>query len=463
MNRTGLSVLVLALLCLGAMARGQVTPPSAVRAVQCASVETPEQAADVVARLEGLGFGPVWTHRDENSKWIRVLVGRCERLPDAVLLKHELRAHGFADAYERAFRHLVEGDFETQAWGPGDSLFRLEARPTGEKATIKQSGREEWQPEIAVETFELFRTLDGRSDPASFEAAESLATVLDDADPLKGWMLVRANRAKVQRDLRAAPSIEAFHAVARGDVAAPPEFRLEACWLAADSWHYYYFKPLQAYRAYKEILEHYGDDPGVAARARVEIAACLLELARSEASYFNEVRRACEQIFVHVPREYTRAHAVADLMYGESWYHEGKKELAIEHLRDFVKRHPGRLREQSFAIWMAAHAASELDRFQEAGDLLEPLFALDLRDVRERFYWQGEMWELQEGAARVMAYYRRRAGDMAAHDYYLGIAEGFRDPKEAGPGRGMAGPESFDRAFPHDFYEVLTPRGTESD
>jgi hypothetical protein len=98
MNRTGLSVLVLALLCLGAMARGQVTPPSAVRGVQCASVVTPEQVADVVARLEGLGFGPVWTHRDENSKWIRVLVGRCERLPDAILLKHELRAHGFADA-----------------------------------------------------------------------------------------------------------------------------------------------------------------------------------------------------------------------------------------------------------------------------------------------------------------------------------------------------------------------------
>ncbi|MBX3729650.1 MAG: SPOR domain-containing protein, partial [Candidatus Sumerlaeia bacterium] len=456
MNRTGLSVLVLVLLCLGAMARGQVTPPSAVRAVQCASVETPEQAADVVARLEGLGFGPVWTHRDENSKWIRVLVGRCERLPDAVLLKHELRAHGFADAYERAFRHLVEGDFETQAWGPGDSLFRLEARP-GEKGTIKQSGREEWQPEIAVETFELFRTLDGRSDPASFEAAESLATVLDDADPLKGWMLVRANRAKVQRDLRAAPSIEAFHAVARGDVAAPPEFRLEACWLAADSWHYYYFKPLQAYRAYKEILEHYGDDPGVAARARVEIAACLLELARSEASYFNEVRRACEQIFAHVPREYTRAHAVADLMYGESWYHEGKKEQAIEHLREFVTRHPGRLREQSMAMWMAAKAAGELGLYEEACELLDPLFTVSLEQSDERFYWQGRPWRLQENTAKWMARYRGRLGDTDGYNQYRDLSDALRLLREqvddAEGGSAVHANDELDVAFPHSLYE----------
>ncbi|MBX3730587.1 MAG: SPOR domain-containing protein [Candidatus Sumerlaeia bacterium] len=125
---------ILVFLALTTSLPAQVPAPRAVRAVQVAAAESEEEARGVVDRAfaaafsvaqramanrpadGAAGFGPVWTR--EEGGFVKVLVGRCERLPDAVLLKQALRRHGFLDAFERAFPDLVTGDFETEAWTP---------------------------------------------------------------------------------------------------------------------------------------------------------------------------------------------------------------------------------------------------------------------------------------------------------------------------------------------------------
>lgn len=96
-------------------------PPPAVRAVQLAAAPSADEAESVVEAAQAAGFSPVWLRED--GVYTRVLAGRCERLPDAILLKQSLRRHGFPDAFEKAFPGLAPGDFETEMTAPDPPMI----------------------------------------------------------------------------------------------------------------------------------------------------------------------------------------------------------------------------------------------------------------------------------------------------------------------------------------------------
>lgn len=180
-----------------------------------------------------------------------------------------------------------------------------------------------------VDTGNVAAALRSNDDAAIHEAATLLRESIPDDDPAKGWVLKETGKRLVEAGGKAAPALPDFLKVAKGEVAATLEDRREAQLLAADSVHYFYFKPIRGHHAYQEIIDQWGSDPAVKARCMVEIAACLLELARSEAATFDEVRRYCVKVRREVAPEFARAHAVADLIYCESLMYAGREEAAL--------------------------------------------------------------------------------------------------------------------------------------
>ena len=205
--------------------------------------------------------------------------------------------------------------------------------------------------------------------------------------------------------------------VAKQEVAATEKELVEARFMLADSWHYYWFAPLKGYRAYKEILAAHGDDPGVVARCRVEMAACLLEMARMPdapwKASFEDVRRECQRILEEVPADYDRARATADLIYCETFLYEVPPRYAesLKAFEGFDERHPGRIREISMANNMRAECNAELKNWPAAKQWWERTLAMDLSDPSECFYWKGERWNLKENAAKWLCHYAKSFSD----------------------------------------------------
>jgi tetratricopeptide (TPR) repeat protein len=297
---------------------------------------------------------------------------------------------------------------------------------------------------------ELEEALRGGTDAEAIAAARRLVAALPADDPLRGRLAVRTARAMIQNTRRTQEAMPLLLAVARGEVAATDEDRREARWLAADALHYFDFKPLEAYAAYDEILDREGrTDPAVRARALVEVAACLLELAQMQQAYYNEVRRVCDQVRETVPPQYTRAHAVADLLHGESYLHEGDKEAALAALRGFAERHPGRARETAMANHVQGWLLAETGRWQEAVVFFERNLELPLDDPSESFYWRGERWNMRRLSAKWLLHYAGRFGDAERQRAYAEYVD--QGLHEAGVAE--VDPRAFDTAFPHSFYE----------
>lgn len=293
------------------LAMAQVPPPAAERSVQCGSFATQAEADVCKTRLAALGYGPVW--QVEESSRIRVQVGRCERLVDAIILNDSLKKNGFPDAFTRAFKNTEGREFSTIVQKPKAPLLNLDAPPQFVLATGLSdfSGRQELAALLSAAG-------EDRDDARVIAEGTVLISTLADSDPAKGRAMNEVAHSMVRLEKKALPALPYMLKVARGEVAATEADRREACWMAADSWHYYVPDRLKAYQAYCEILDKWGEEPGIRVRAKVEIAASLLEFARSGKGYYNEVRRACRQITELEPPEYRRAHAVADLMFCES-------------------------------------------------------------------------------------------------------------------------------------------------
>ncbi len=418
----------------------EVPPPSALRAVQCGALSTATEADTLERRLEAAGFGPIWRSNDED--YVRIYVGRLDRYPDTHLLKNDLRDAGFRDAFEKAFPNTSGAEFSGQFRTPQPRLLFRD--PTSQKPFYSPASL--LPPEQDPELADLARAL-RTGDPGSFTAARSKLNRLEDRDPLKGWLMVQLSRGLVLRDFSAEEAFPMLLEVARGEVAATAEDQLEARWLAADSFHYFETNSLKAYEAYNEILREHGSDEGVRARAMTEIAACLLELAQSEKSYYNEVRRAARQLMESVSPEYERAHAVADLLYCESWLYEEDLEQALSEFAGFETRHPNRLREIAMANQMRGWMLAELERWEEAVPWFERNLEIDL-PPEESFYWKGERWNLKRLASKWLMHYAGRFEDRERQKRYAEYVDNARYDDGVAPL-----PADFDSAFPHEFYE----------
>jgi tetratricopeptide (TPR) repeat protein len=231
----------------------------------------------------------------------------------------------------------------------------------------------------------------------------AILETMPDSDINKGPLMVASARRFVQAEGKALPVIDKFLQVARGAVSAPPSDQLEARWLVADSWHYYYFKPLKARKAYQEIITLHGTDAKVRARAMTEIVASMLELARSQQATFDEVRRACQELHSTVPLAYDRAHAVADLINAETYFYDGKFEDAITRFEALIAVYPQRPRETAMAHLYLAEAAYKADNWTLAKQHYEAVLGYDFSDPEGELLLAGRALEPQEARRRQSA------------------------------------------------------------
>lgn len=277
----------------------------------------------------------------------------------------------------------------------------------------------------------------------------------------KSWAHLELGKAVVKRDAVAlqyplseakdrgetllieSQALPSFLRVARCEVPAPAEDQLSARWLAADTYHEVLSDRMSAYRSYKEILQAHGSDPAVRARAQVEIAACLMELARSKGAYYNEVRRACEQLKEQVPASFVRAHAVADLMIAESYYFERDYDKAVSAANGFDSKYPRRKREIAACDLMLGKIAVIKGDEENAAK-----YFLKVMDARlpenENFFWAGKDFNIGLHAAGALA-------GMADQKGLNDLRDRAREYIRTQSYKEREGP-AFDRFYHHDYY-----------
>ncbi len=433
---------------------GVVIPePEAMRSVECGRVATQPEATTLITQLIAAGYGPVWQRTREHGS-IQVLVGKCEYLADAIWLRNSLRRTAIRTP-PSAPSGILKGSELAETQVPDDGLLYPKVPiipPRGSRVGQSIEGTSLLPSPSAPTSQDAATSMtllnaavaEGRCEQPRFGFPSStIPTTTSTRAPDGGQCApVRAGGGK------ALPVIDKFLQVARGAVSAPPSDQLEARWLVADSWHYYYFKPLKARKAYQEIITLHGTDAKVRARAMTEIVASMLELARSQQATFDEVRRACQELHSTVPLAYDRAHAVADLINAETYFYDGKFEDAITRFEALITAYPERPRETAMAHLYLAEAAYRADNWTLAKQHYEAVLAYDFSDPNECFYWMGERWNLKKRAADNLLFKAKEQGDTetaATYETYIQDESYLAGTPSDNP--------AFDKAYPHCFYE----------
>jgi tetratricopeptide (TPR) repeat protein len=424
----------------------QVVVPDAqiLYSVCVGSFSDVSESTQVANNLTTLGYTPVWQRQGEDSR-TQVLVGCCDYMPDAVLLCNSIREKGYSDVWKIYIPPTEWSESVPSIPGlviPDEPL--LVPSSTTYPSTFQVVDLSV-QPALAA-----FNTaLIAGDDTQVIAEGRAVLETLDKSDAARGRVELELGKAVVREGGKAAPAMDHFLAVARGEVAANADDQMRARLCAADSWHYYYFKPVKARQAYAEIIAAHGSDVSIKSRCMVETLACLLESARSEAATFDEVRRYTAQIHLDVPAEYEKTHAVADLIAGESLFYEGKYDEAITALEGVRADYPNRIRERSMASMFLGEIYFRLKKWDLCQHYYNDVIAADFSDPEENFYWAGEKWNLPKRAAQKIADYAQEFLDTDTRESYLSKIENgdYDEPAQA------TEQTTIDTAFPHGFYE----------
>jgi hypothetical protein len=421
--------LMLVLLLTAGQLNAQVTPPAAIRATQVDAyrVDVDESGngranrAVIEQQLAALGYSPVWekvVDEGEKGTWSYLLVGKHENLPDTTLTKIALRNDGFSDAYERAFPNTEGEEFETTVTRNRER--RLVGRGLSFAAMREDLTQEESEVIAGLEKGDLERV--------DLARAKSHLARRPDRDAVGSRIARLANQADIamlSRDGVRFPITRASHPdvyagieetqireltrISMGAVPATKRDRIEAAFSVAQLYQEYLKNSLRAYDFYNEILDEYRDDEAVQVRASVLKAAVLLELARSDAAYFNEVKRACEKVLHRFPDEYVNAKAVADLMRSEAHFFDGDFEKAENLLGTFRERYPDSPREIITANYFAAYAAVGLKKKEAAVDYLARNLSVEV-PADEAMRWVGVPVDMQSHSILRMSQYMTELG-----------------------------------------------------
>jgi len=399
--------LVIFLLLLGSSSfGGEVIPPAAVRAVSVHAYELRNESNEIEAQkrkqikedLSVRGYSPVWEKVVDEGKlgvWSYLLVGKHENLPDTKITKIWLRKDGYPDAYEMAFRNTEKTEFVTNVKIP-------RAR------RLVESGSNKNQLSISniPEKYLSLATSLKAQDVTVLDKAREMISAMDENDPLRAHLILLCCQTEMvdhtyftqfpiykKTDEVLYSNIEqkqiaSLTSIANGTLMATRRDQAEAAFTVAQIYHEYAINKLRAYDFINEILAEYTDDESIQIRANVMKAALLLELARSDTAYFNEVRRQCSIILNNFPDGYTNAKSVADLMYWESYLFEGKPEIGMEKLATFAKRYPNCPREIIAANYQAALCAERLEKYDLALEYLLRNFEINIPE-NKMMRWAG--------------------------------------------------------------------------
>lgn len=441
-----------------ALAWAEVPLPEKVYRIEIGSFDKRINADLTADRLVEQGLGPVlqWNEDDLYT----VYLGLFDTNSEAWFYLRYMKDFGFLETSVASFANegnvsifdpVLSGDFE---WLLVPETMGFSPLSVSKHELLNDADAGSFLAALALKDRELI-----------ISSGSRLVKSLDDSRPLKATVMIEVARALVQKEKESAPALPYLLKVSCGKVAAGKEDLIEARFMVADSWHYYWFAPLKAFRAYKEILAAHGKKDQVRTRCLVEMTACLLEIARMPNAEwvcsFEDVRRYAMRVKEEVPAEFVRAHAVAELMYAETYMYEHQvypkkyplKEAyghSLALLDGFEERHPGRMREISMVNHMRGFLSFHLDRWEDCQEYFYRNMTTDLSNPRECFYWKGDRWNLAELGAKLLKDYAKEREDKIVEEEM----NSFLDQKlfltnAPGPVTEV----DFDFAFPHQFYE----------
>jgi len=433
----------------------EISDAEKIYSIQCGVFETQLDADICEQRIETQGFSPVWQPQTENG--FAINFGKFDTNSEAWGISQQMKDFGIIETDIVSFDN-TEGLKKSTYQSPHNRLLRVDTP--------------QFVPDI-VET-----RLSNRPDAANFrsalelkdreliiQAGVSLIERLPDSDKMKGEAMVEVGRAIVQKDLESAPALPYLLKVARCEVASDIDTCIEANFMVADSYHYYWFAPLKAFRAYTEILEQYGDREHVKARCLVEMAACMLELARMPDrewhAEYADVRRYCERVFEEVPAKFERAHATATLMYAESFMYDATDAMrgndhnierrneylqkSLDAFKDFESKFPNRAREQSMVNHLRGYLYARLGDWENSKASYKKNIDNPITDSKELFIWKGEPWDMKYRSAKRLAYFAEKFDDIETKETFNAMKTQIESQSEKEI-------TDFDFAFPHAIY-----------
>ncbi len=300
-----------------------------------------QELADV---LQSEGFSPVVV-RPRGESWA-VQVGPTPFRLEALSFRQVLRDGGHAEAF------IVPQSTAQQEGAAGQRPFpRLQA-PSGYRTNIRLRSDAGSGSAVAVEQcLDNFRALPTGE---SYASIESLAALLDNDDPWKGRLLVRASRLAMVFKTDPAPPYDWLKRVASGQVACFEEDAQDALWFYGRIQQYHQNRKVEAFCIYQDAYRLWPEDSDFLARVSVQLAAITLELAHAQKTTYDEARSFAERL---IPFASGREAAVLDLMAGESAFFDGNYFDAVKHLEGFEDRHPDSRREVLMAHYFRGRAA----------------------------------------------------------------------------------------------------------
>lgn len=373
-----------------------VHPARELYAVQLAAFPTEQQAKTFSGEAVARGWAPVVVKRSESDTGLpyKVQFGRFDTQADAEWWKLGLRKRDYNDAFI-----VSELNWKRAAAlptsGPMVQNFRKIAMFTPGQLTLN--------------------LIKAKAGPDQ----EGLEFLLSEKPER-----LNANSTATQR------LMSHLRPVADGQL---PASKIDACRARlgiANAEHYARFRLLTSYQAYGEALEL--AEPGSAEEAEclLQRAAVLKELSDAKKCTKDSARRACLIVLEKVSTTNERAHAVATLMFAETFVDQGAFDLALPHLFSIAQKWPNRRREIAAAQVYAGIACAKLRRYQEAKDLLQKVMDMNLTPA-DCFMWNGKYNLTNYDAAKWLAHVCERMGQQSLSNQWkqevLAIEEQYGD------------------------------------
>jgi len=389
---------------------GAVEAPSHFYRVQVGA----EDLETLKAQLESEGWSPLSLEEERGES--RLFVGEFEYCVDAVIC-----ASHFVQSYRAPAVVVSATNVEgaTSFAGVKGALPRIFHQPERHMGEVPNLALPEEDPLVAN-----LQTLQESSDKEAYrQDLVGAINVLEATDVRKGFALTRKGILDLL-DRNFEDSLQSLRQVANGEVVATRVDRIKAmrrvAWILHQQWD-----RLKAYQAYREMGAFTGSDL-MRATAAVECAGLLMELARHHGiGDLSECRRECQKALEIADEEdpdFRQLRATAELMFMETFYYEGRNEVAAGLADSFVLKYPDRSRELPMALLFQACAYKKLGNYEKAkAALLQVLKTEWSKELQESWGSGGQRWDMKWKAAGFLRDFATQFNDpdgiAVAEDY----------------------------------------------
>jgi len=386
-----------------------IEPPTTIYRVEVGD----QDLISLESELEAQGWGPLAL--DQQPWGFRLLLGEAEYHIDALLCANYIQ-----DTYGLPTKVVAIENSEGKATlggiqGPMRKVFKVSESHMSE---LPDLALPEGDPLV-----EEIQTLQGGTDKLAYRRALMKAiNDLPNSDVRKGFATTRKGILELL-DGSYDEALYWLQQVANGEVTARRLDRNKC--MRRVAWIFHQQKNrFQAYKAYRD-LESFSENELVLAMVRVECAGLLMELARykNPIGSLAECRLECKKILEMTDEEYQQQRATAELMFLETFVHEGKHEIAATLADEFVAKYPDRPRELSMALLFQAYAHNAIGNYVDAKEALLRVLNTPWPQSSEES-WQapkGGRWDLKDTAA---AYLKDFAGHVKDEEG-IAIAESY--------------------------------------